>query len=58
MQVKENVDLFMEALFEAIGLVVLIALIGFWEWRSALLMAISMPVTLAITFGFVAHGSY
>ena len=41
----------MEALYEAIGLVVLIALIGFWEWRSALLMALSMPTTLAMTFG-------
>src|SRR5580658_2828750 len=54
LQVKENIDLFMEALYEAILLVVLIALIGFWEWRSALLMAISMPITLAMTFG-MAH---
>jgi multidrug efflux pump subunit AcrB len=54
LQVKENIDLFMEALYEAIALVVLIALIGFWEWRSALLMAISMPITLAMTFG-MAH---
>ena len=52
LQVKENIDLFMEALYEAIVLVVIIALIGFWEWRSALLMAISMPITLAMTFGF------
>ena len=51
LQVKENIDLFMEALYEAIGLVVMIALIGFWEWRSALLMALSMPITLAMTFG-------
>jgi multidrug efflux pump subunit AcrB len=54
LQVKENIDLFMEALYEAIVLVVIIALIGFWEWRSALLMALSMPITLAITFG-MAH---
>src|SRR5580658_5019377 len=54
LQVKENIDLFMEALYEAILLVVLIALIGFWEWRSAMLMAISMPITLAMTFG-MAH---
>jgi multidrug efflux pump subunit AcrB len=33
---------------------VLIALIGFWEWRSALLMALSMPITLAMTAG-MAH---
>ena len=57
LQVKAEyatVDLFMEALYEAIGLVVFIALIGFWEWRSALLMALSMPITLAMTAG-MAH---
>ncbi|HEY3637771.1 MAG TPA: efflux RND transporter permease subunit, partial [Rhizomicrobium sp.] len=54
LQVKENVDLFMTALYEAILLVVLIALIGFWEWRSALLMAVSIPITLAMAFG-MAH---
>src|ERR1700722_13908549 len=53
-QVKENVDLFMDALYEAILLVVLVSLVGFWEWRSALLMAVSIPITLAMTFGF-AH---
>ena len=42
-QVKEQIDLFMDALYEAIGLVVIVSLIGFWEWRSALLMAISIP---------------
>jgi multidrug efflux pump len=51
-QVKENVDLFMDALYEAIALVVIVSLIGFWEWRSALLMALSIPITLAMTFGF------
>src|SRR6185295_16210995 len=40
LQVQENVDLFMKSLYEAIILVVVVALIGFWEWRSALLMAI------------------
>jgi multidrug efflux pump subunit AcrB len=53
-QVTENVDLFMDALYEAIALVVLVSLLGFWEWRSALLMALSIPITLAMTFGF-AH---
>ncbi len=53
-QVKENVDLFMDALYEAIVLVVIVSLIGFWEWRSALLMAVAIPVTLAMTFAF-AH---
>ena len=51
LQVKENISLFMDALYEAIALVVLVSWLGFWEWRSALLMAISMPVTLAMTFG-------
>ena len=53
-QVKESVALFMEALYEAIALVVLVALIGFWEWRSALLIALSIPLTLALTFGAVS----
>jgi len=53
LQVEESIDLFMTSLYEAIALVVIIALIGFWEWRSALLMAISIPVTLAMTFGMM-----
>ena len=53
MQVKEQIDLFMDALYEAIGLVVIVSLIGFWEWRSAVLMAISIPITLAMTFGVI-----
>lgn len=51
-QVKDSVDLFIDALYEAVALVVLVSLIGFWEWRSALLMALSIPITLAMTFGF------
>jgi multidrug efflux pump subunit AcrB len=53
LQVKENVSLFMDALYEAIVLVVLVSFIGFWEWRPALLMACSIPVTLAMIFGMV-----
>ena len=52
-QVEENVDLFMSSLYEAVILVVLVALIGFWEWRSALLIALSIPLTLAMTFGMM-----
>ena len=52
-QVTENVDLFMDALYEAIALVVVVSLIGFWEWRSALLMALSIPITLLMTFGMM-----
>ncbi|MBA3499804.1 MAG: efflux RND transporter permease subunit, partial [Deltaproteobacteria bacterium] len=53
LQVQENVSLFMRSLYEAILLVVLVALIGFWEWRSALLLALSIPITLAMTFAMM-----
>jgi multidrug efflux pump len=52
-QVEESIDLFMVSLYEAIILVVLVSLVGFWEWRSALLMALAIPITLAMTFGFM-----
>src|SRR5215467_5889400 len=52
-QVAENVELFMTSLYEAIILVVLVSLIGFWEWRSAALMAVSIPITLLMTFGMM-----
>jgi multidrug efflux pump len=52
-QVEENTSLFMRSLYEAIILVVLVAFVGFWEWRSALLMALSIPITLAMTFGMM-----
>jgi multidrug efflux pump subunit AcrB len=51
LQVEESIHLFMTSLYEAIALVVIAALIGFWEWRSALVLAISIPLTLAMTFG-------
>ena len=53
-QVSEIIDVFMSSLYEAVALVVIIALIGFWEWRSALLMALSIPITLAMTAGFMS----
>jgi multidrug efflux pump subunit AcrB len=52
-QVDESIDLFMGSLYEAVALVVIVSLIGFWEWRSALLMALSIPITLAMTFGMM-----
>ena len=52
-QVRENVGLFMRSLYEAMILVVLVALIGFWEWRTALLLAMCIPITLAMTFGLM-----
>src|SRR4029434_9272675 len=53
LQVEENLDLFMDALYEAIALVVLVALIGFWEWRAAVLMMLAIPITLSMTFGMI-----
>jgi multidrug efflux pump subunit AcrB len=50
-QVSENLSLLMEALYEAIALVIVVAWVGFWEWRSALLIALAIPITLALTFG-------
>jgi multidrug efflux pump subunit AcrB len=50
-QVTENVELFMSSLYEAIVLVVIVSLIGFWDWRSALLMGLAIPITLFMTFG-------
>ncbi len=52
-QVHENIHLFMTSLYEAILLVVIVSLVGFWEWRSALLMALSIPLTLLMTFGMM-----
>jgi multidrug efflux pump subunit AcrB len=52
-QVKDNLDLFTRALLEAMVLVVIIAFIGFWEWRSAVLVMISIPITLLLTFGMM-----
>jgi multidrug efflux pump subunit AcrB len=51
LQVKENIHLFLRALVEAIILVVGVSLLGFWEWRLALIMALAIPITLAMTFG-------
>jgi multidrug efflux pump subunit AcrB len=53
LQVRESMDLFMRSLYEAVALVVLVALVGFWEWRSALVLALAIPITLAMTFVFM-----
>lgn len=53
LQVEEGIGLFMRSLWEAIILVVVIAFIGFREWRSAALVALSIPLTLAMTFGMM-----
>jgi multidrug efflux pump subunit AcrB len=53
-QVKDQIHLFLGSLWEAIGLVVLVSLIGFRNWRSALVMALAIPITLAMTFGMIS----
>ncbi|QQS46345.1 MAG: efflux RND transporter permease subunit [Acidobacteriota bacterium] len=53
LQVEENIGLFTNSLLEAIVLVVLVAFVGFREWRSATLVALSIPLTLAMTFGMM-----
>jgi len=52
-QVRELVSLLMGSLYEAIALVVIVALVGFWDWRAAMLMALSIPLTLAMSFGII-----
>lgn len=53
LQVNEIVALFTKSLFEAVILIVAVAFLGFREWRSALLMALSIPLTLAMTAGMM-----
>ena len=53
LQVRDSIELFSHSLIEALLLVVVVALIGFWSWRTAILIAASMPITLAITFGVI-----
>ncbi len=50
-EVQEKVQQFGQNLFEAVIIVVLVALL-FMEWRSALLVAISIPLTVAMTLAF------
>ena len=49
-EVREKIVSFDRNLFEAIVIVVLVSLV-FMEWRSALLVAVSIPVTVAFTLG-------
>ncbi len=53
-QVRESIGLFTETLWQAVVLVILVSLIGFREWRSALLMACAIPLTLAMALGLMA----
>ena len=49
-EVREKIVSFDRNLIEAIVIVVLVAML-FMEWRSALLVAVSIPVTVAFTLG-------
>jgi len=49
-EVREKIVSFDRNLIEAVVIVVLVSLV-FMEWRSALLVAISIPVTVAMTLG-------
>ena len=53
LQVHDSIELFSHSLIEALVLVVVVALIGFWSWRTSMLIAASMPITLGITFGII-----
>ncbi len=52
-QVEEKIGSFVRSLFEASVIVVVVGFLGFWEWRSATVLALSVPVTLALTFGLM-----
>ncbi len=54
LQVRDSIELFSHSLLEALVLVVIVTLIGFWSWRTSLLIAVSIPITLAITFGVIS----
>src|SRR5262249_32572056 len=43
----------MTSLYEAIAIIIVVGFIGFREWRSALVLALSIPLTLAMTFAFM-----
>jgi len=49
-EVRGALELFTFSLVEAVALVVAVALIGFRGWRSAAVLALAIPVTLALTF--------
>src|SRR6266705_1494277 len=51
LQVKENIHLFLRALMEAIILVVGVSLIGFWEWRLTLIIALGLLVDVPVVAG-------
>lgn len=53
-QVTESIDQFMSSLYQAVALVVLVALVGFWQWRPTVIIAMSIPLSVALTFGLMS----
>lgn len=53
-EVRERLQLFGASLAEAVLLVVLVTLLGFRDLRAALIVALSVPVTLAMTVGLMS----
>jgi multidrug efflux pump subunit AcrB len=51
--VAHKIDQFVDCFFEAVIIVVVVALL-FMEWRSAVVVAISIPITVALTLGICA----
>jgi multidrug efflux pump subunit AcrB len=49
-EVEEKVQQFGQCLLEAVAIVIIVALL-FMEWRSAVLVAFSIPLTVAMTMG-------
>lgn len=52
-QVEDKINLFMTSLYEAIAIIIVVGFVGFREWRSSLVLALSIPLTLAMTFAFM-----
>ncbi|HEY2158449.1 MAG TPA: efflux RND transporter permease subunit, partial [Isosphaeraceae bacterium] len=52
-QVRLKIDEFIDCLIEAVVIVVVVSLL-FMEWRSALIVALSIPIAVAMTLGFCA----
>jgi multidrug efflux pump subunit AcrB len=52
-QVDEKIDLFMTSLLEALAIIIVIGFAGFRDWRSGLALALSVPLTMALTFVFM-----
>ncbi|WP_406698920.1 efflux RND transporter permease subunit [Singulisphaera sp. Ch08] len=52
-EVHRKIELFKDCLIEAMVIVIVVTLL-FMEWRSALLVALSIPITVAMTLGMCA----